>query len=224
MKHARTRPDVKRYPPDDAAFRDRVEASIGAVARQPIEDERILAAVTAMVRSTYPLATVRVRFEKSSSAESSWDVFRDESVLDNEMLLRARTGDRVAMEELFDRHHALVYRVATRMAPQSHMAAAAVVAAFRTLVADRQAAWPPRVRLGMASCDAAREAAPAHAPSREDVARLVVELAHLDNLSATEISAVLQLDIRRVAALAIEGLRNGRSTRDLRPGEAAPLS
>lgn len=206
------RPRVKRYPPGDPAFRASVETSFRAVAGRPIGDEGVLAAVQALVRTTYPLAIVRVRFEGASPAPS-WDVFRDDSVLDDEMVLRARGGDPQAVEDLYDRHHELAYRVALRMAADAQVAAGAVVAAFRALVADREAAWPPRIRLAMASCDSAIEAVPNRLPSRADMGRAVLELASVDRFSAPEIAAVMRLNEQRVAALAIEGMRSsaGRS-------------
>ena len=205
------RPRVKRYPPGDPAFRASVENSIGAVTGRPIEDEGILAAVQALVRTTFPLAIVRVRFEGAPPAPS-WDAFRDESVLDDEMVLRARTGDHRAVEDLYDRHHDLAFRVALRVAADAQVAAGAVVSAFRVLVADREAAWPPRIRLAMASCDAAIEAVPDRLPSRADMARAVTELASVDRFSAPQIAAVMRLNEQHVAALAIEGMRSSART------------
>lgn len=207
MEQQGARAWITRYPSDDSAFEAAIDTSMHVVGGRAIENEAIVAAIQASIRTTYPLATVRPGLG-GAARTAGWEAFRDESALDNEMVRRARLGDEAAVDDLYERHHALAYDVAMCLAGRSEAAAAAVVAAFRETIVGSRDASPVRERLATAARDAAGEATPARPRSRVDDARLVVKLASVHGMSGTQIARIIRADIREVAALANEGLRS----------------
>jgi hypothetical protein len=202
---------VRHYPSSDAIFKERVETSLAAVSTS-IDEAGLAAAVEAMLRTTYPLATVRPCCPGEDVPKL--DAFRDGAAFDAELVRLARSGDLTAVNELYERHHQLAYRAAAGVVGDTATAAEAVVAAFRSIVFSSQGAWPVRVQLAIAARAAAYQAipdAPLRSTSRLDLARTVVDLAIM-RLTAKEIEAVLDLPARDVALLAVEGLRAARTT------------
>lgn len=203
-------PQVSVFPATDPHFTRSVEQALTSASGRRVEDAGILAAAQALLRTIYPLATLQRREETSSRDASAWDAFRDGSVLDEELVRRARGGSTRAADQLFDRHQRLVYAVAIICAGRSAGALDAVEIAFRTVILEQTADQPVRIRLAIASRDAAaRVAAPGSSGSvtRDRLPRTVLQLAHGHHLSGTEIAAVLKLDVGHVRVLAIEGLK-----------------
>ena len=204
------RPLITGFPPRDTAFVNQLKMSFTAVGGRPVYDEGVLAAVEAMIRTEYPLAVVRQR--RARGVAPLWEAFRDDSVFDEEMIRRARSGDRQAIDDLYDRHHALTYAVAVRVAGPNESAVQAVADAFASVVSSQQDAWRVRIRLAMATHDAAARITGANRlDSRAAAADAVVHLAAAHSLKHGEIAAVLRLEARDVASLAVEGMRALRS-------------
>jgi DNA-directed RNA polymerase specialized sigma24 family protein len=206
-------PGLFVYPVSDARFRLAVEASYSESEGQPVADEAMLAAVAALLRPSYPLATVHARATPGPHGETIfWDAFRDDTVLDDELLRRARSGLSEAVGQLYDRHHALVCGVALRTVVDRADASDAVVDAFRRLLAEDDGDLTVRVRLARAARDAAlargalRSTSDGDLGRPSDAQRTVVYLAHTHRLMASEIAAVLRLDIGDVRRLANHGL------------------
>ncbi len=175
--------------------------------------EALLAAVAALLRPSYPLATVQPRATPGTDHGTlGLDAFRDGTVLGDELLRRARSGLSDAVGQLYDRHHALAYGIAVRTAGDVAAGADAVIDAFRALLAADDDQLTVRVRVARGARDAAlaRRVGPSNTPERRDpltdAQRTVVELAHTHRLLGAEIAAVLGLGIGDIRRLANEGL------------------
>ena len=200
-------PSIKRFPTGDTEFATAVDSSVESVGGRRVSDPGVVAAIQALLRETYPLASLRESLS-DAGLPPGWEAFRDEAVRDAEMIERAREGDERAFDELYDRHHLLAYHVAVQVAGHSDAAASAVVAAYRSVIAGgSENAAPVGVRLAIAARRAALVAAPGLArSSRQAMARAVVELAGTHSLKRVEIATVLGIHDRDVPALANEGL------------------
>jgi DNA-directed RNA polymerase specialized sigma24 family protein len=200
------------YPASDTVFRATVERSFSSVAGSVIDDPAMLSAMEALLRPSYPLAKLQRRGTSGGlPASQAWDAFRDATVLDDELLRRARAGEATAVGQLYDRHVAVAYSIAARLAGQSEAASAAVVSAVRSLTLNDDDVSSVRVRVARAARDAALRSAVGSPPAHVDdpltaPQRAVLELAQVHRFLGDEIAAVLRLDIREVRRLADEGL------------------
>ncbi|CAN5171142.1 hypothetical protein BH24CHL7_BH24CHL7_07590 [soil metagenome] len=203
------RPMLSLFPAGDPNFRAAVEASVAVVGRRAARDPAMLAAMDALLRSSYPLASVQVAAATDPRSVPRWDVFRDGTVLDDELCRRARSGDHGAVGQLYDRHHRLAHAVSFHVAASSDVAPYAVVAAFHSVVAQDRAGLPVRVSIAVAAREAAIGGSPLHGSTMDPIEekRFVLELAHVHRLKGTEIATVLGLEFREVARLANAGLR-----------------
>jgi hypothetical protein len=201
-------PTLTLYPARDIRFTRVVQQSMAGIDGRPVDDPGVLAAMEALLVTTYPLATVQRR---SAAAGNSWDVFRDAQALDVELLRRARRGESAAAGQLYDRHGRLTYSLALLVAGRPDAAAEAVVEAFQTVIAT----WPRAGTVRLCLARAAREAGErrasknvriAPAPARAAMQRGVIELATVHRLMGEEIASVLGLELRHVGALVKEGL------------------
>ena len=203
---------VAVYPHTDLDFKRTVETALASSGAQPIDEVGVLAAAMAAVRSTYPIAFLQVR-AGGPELGKIWDAFRDADVMDDELVGRARSGDTLAVDQLYERHQRLVYAVAVHAAPDSGDALDAVVAAFRAVIAEHSRHPSVRISLAVAARDAAHRAAGAASESRSALQQAVLDLAHRHGLTGAEIALVLRLEMPAVRALAIEGLHAFRSLR-----------
>jgi len=203
-------PQVFVFPATDREFTQSVESSLTTVGGRPIGDAGVLAAVEALLRTTYPLATLQRREDISRVDSNAWDAFRDGSALDDELLRRARASSAFALEQLYERHQRLVYAVAVNAIGRSEAAATAVVAAFLAVIGESAEDPPVRIRLAIAARDAARRASgagPRRSGSPAALRTAVLELAHNHRLTGPEIAVVLRLELPEVRMLATDGLR-----------------
>lgn len=213
------------YPAGDLRFRATVETSMVHVGGRAIEDEAVLAAVEALLRTSYPLATLQVRPRAASGHGTVCDAFRDGVVLDDELVRRARAGEQAAASQLYDRHARLAYATAVHAAGRSSAALDAVVDAFHGVFLRQEDDLPVRIRLARAARDAALPASGpgASGPAGRGALRpAVVELAFVHHLSAREIAAVLRLTRSDVARLANEGLHHQEALSARRPDTGLP--
>jgi hypothetical protein len=101
------------YPHTDATFSRSVASSLALSGEGSVRDEVILSAVEALLRTSYPLATIQGRGARHPrGGPASWEIFRDDLVLDHELLRRARAGEVAAAGQLYDRHHGFAYGIA----------------------------------------------------------------------------------------------------------------
>jgi hypothetical protein len=211
-----SRPEAARepvivYPADDAGFADAVAAAVAPLRPPFVEDPRLVAATEALLRVSYPLANIQIRV-RPIEAGTAWDVFRDPAVLDDELVVRTREGDRDALSELYDRHHRLAYTVALAARGRAPAAENAVVTAFRSLIADPSDATPVRVRLAAMAYrhvtgDLEQGSEAVVLPRLADLALQLV-LAH--RLSSHEIAAILGIERGDVARLVGQAMTSGR--------------
>jgi DNA-directed RNA polymerase specialized sigma24 family protein len=203
------------YPTTDARFAAHAVTSLSPLLGRPITDPAVLAAAEASLRSSYPLAALQPRPARASPRRrgAAWDVFRDGEALDDELLRRARGGDRSAVGQLYDRHQGLAYSVAAAMAGRPPEAQDAVVTAFRVVIADHGAEGDVRVRLARTAREAALRRAPTAAEAAmratgpPDLPRMVLELALAHQLVARQIAAVLDVEVTEVRRLAVDAIR-----------------
>lgn len=201
------------HPVADARFRHAVERACSGLEQRPIGGPALLAAVTASLQLSYPLATVQSRPSPGPRhALHEWDAFRDGTVLDDELLERARAGQPDATGQLYDRHHALAYDLAMRTALDAEAAMEAVIEVFRALLVRDDGHLSVRVRIARGARDVAQAGRTRitsdQAPPDPLTAgqRTVIELARTHRLLGAEIASVLRLDIGDVRRLANEGL------------------
>lgn len=206
-------PGLSVYPVSDIRFRHAVETSYGGVDGLYPTGEGLLAAVSALIRPSYPLATVQPRGWAGHRDETfTWDAFRDGTVLDDELVRRARAGAPDATGQLYDRHAALAHDIALRTAGIPQAAADAVVTAFRTLMGEDDGHMTVRVRVARAARDAALDGSITSVTVHEDgdpmtqAQRTVIRLAHAHRFLGADIATVLRMDVRDVCRLANEGL------------------
>ncbi|MEO6350422.1 MAG: hypothetical protein ABIP53_07205 [Candidatus Limnocylindrales bacterium] len=209
----------------DTRFRLAVELSYGAADVDPILGDELLGAVAALLRSTYPLATVEMRAIPGPHRDAlAWDASRESAVLDDELARRARAGQSDAMEQLYDRHYRLVYAIAEGTAQGSTGAAAAVIDAFRALIAKDDRHLTVRVRVARAARDAAlaRGDPVSNTHGRRspctDEQWMVLDLAYNHRLLRTEIATVLRVEIGEVCRLANDGLIALKESRGVERG------
>jgi hypothetical protein len=196
---------VVLHPARDRRFAKHVRHSMAPTGGRPIDDLGVMAAVEALLRTSYPLASVQSR---TGHTATSWDVFRDDAVLDAELVLRAQQGAAAAVGQLFDRHGSLMYAVAVQAAGRTDAASSALIVAFQQITAQEPGRGDVRLRLAAAT----RYAAPpdTHRPQPLDILsrgqRDVIELALFHDVTGTQIAEVMGLDIREVRRLANSGL------------------
>jgi len=199
------------YPASDTTFRIDVQTRFARVTGA-VEDPTILAAVEALLRPRYPLAVIQVRDGALECAMTpALDAFRDGTVLDDELVRRARLGAAVARGQLYDRHQAVAYSMAAGVTGRVEAAGNAVVVAFQGLLLEDDPGMTTRVRVARRARDAAVRSGISAARDPNDpltaLQRAVLELARVHRFLGTDIATVLGLDVRDVARLATEGLR-----------------
>lgn len=96
----------------DATFDRSVATSIAMSGQRSVTDDVILSAVEALLRTSYPWPPSRDEGYDTRGGTASWEIFRDDHVLDQELLRRSRTGKIAAAGQLHDRHHRLAYGIA----------------------------------------------------------------------------------------------------------------
>jgi hypothetical protein len=207
------------YPPADPVFRREVETTLAPLAGRPVEDVGVLAAAAALLRTTYPQATIQSRGRAAAGRRAAaWDVFRDEAALDAELAHRARAGMPEALAQLYDRHHALAYSVAARVAGPLVHADDAVVAAFTHLLEPNTGVAAIRVGLAALAVKMAMATlTPAERLERapvllQELPAIVVELALRHRLTRHEIATVLELDVAEVGRLAAAAFSRARAS------------
>jgi hypothetical protein len=186
------------HPVGDPAFRDAVHRSFSGLPIDAVTDPAILAAVEASLLPTYPLAKV---WRRSGEQVPAWDAFRDGSILDDELLRRARAGDREAGALLYDRNMRLAYSAAAQVLGPAPAAAAAVVSAFGAILLDHDAGLPVRLRLARTSRDLAVAAIEGSGGSGIVRANMVIDLIERHGLTVTQVAAVLRLHVSEVRCL-----------------------
>ncbi len=200
------------YPPSDAAFSRSVATSLAMSGGRVVKDEAILSAVEALLRTSYPLAIIQGRgVRHARGGPASWEIFRDDQVLDQELLRRSRIGEIAAAGQLYDRHHRLAYGIALTTSGRPDVAAAAVVSAFSALMLDLTSAGAVRVRLAAVARETALQAtvpgdlpdADGHGLANDE--RMAIGLARAGFLGG-EIATVMDLDVRAVRRLVNHGL------------------
>ena len=213
-----TPPDLFLHPSTDPRFRAQVHRSLGPSGGRPVDDPEAIAAVEALLRDSYPLASVEAR---DGTEAVSWDIFRDGAALDRELVRRVRSGDAPAAGRIYDRHGRTAYAVALRATGRPSAAADAIIESFHAVIQDTSGALDLRVALATRARRASQrtissEDLPAWGPdvlTREQ--REVIELAVVHGLLGTEIARVLERDISDVRKLANAGLlavaRSGRA-------------
>jgi len=209
------------YPASDASFRMDVQTRFERVTGT-LEDPAILATVEALLRPRYPLAVIQVRDGALDRAMTpALDAFRDGTVLDDELVRRARLGAAVARGQLYDRHQAVAYAMAVHVAGPVEAAGNAVVVAFQGLMLEDDPGITTRVRVARRARDAALRSGISAVVDPNDplsaLERAVLELARVHRFLGTDIATVLRLDARDVARLAAEGLRALAASRPMDP-------
>lgn len=186
------------YPASDGVFQQTAERSFATVDRRHVIDPGVRSAMEALLRETYPLASVSPRERPTGSG---WDVFRDGDVLDVQLVLRMQAGDLAAAGRLYDRHASLAYAIASRTTVDRRGTDAAVVTAFRTLMTDPIENGSVRVSLARTVRLAAIALTRSPPETADELGRMVVELAAFHNLSGGQIGAILGLSRTEVAAI-----------------------
>ena len=217
------------YPMSDVAFRRTVETTFAAIDGGSFRDERLLAAVAALLRPTYPLATVVARQPARGGREPrAWDAFRDDTALDDELLRRARAGVAVAERQLHDRYGALAFGVAVcghgtpvgrPGSPRGYERGGilggdatgtdavddAAALAFRLLLTEDEGPLTVRVRIARDAWRASRT--DAEGTRRPVAPGIVATFLDRHGLTAAEIADVLDLTAEETATLVAEGAR-----------------
>ena len=207
-------PRVHVYPDSDSAFKAHADGVAAALGGQPIFDERILAAAEALLRASYPLATVQVRdLQSARSGDTEWDLFRDVAVRDDEMVRRVGHGDQAALGDLYDRYHRMALAISSHLTNSAQLAIETVAAAFVAATQAKPDVLPFRRRL-IAACRDATATWTLVNPSamsgefgRETVAIAVVDLARNYGLNRFELAELFMTDAHDIAVLATEALR-----------------
>ncbi len=214
------------YPHTDATFSRSVATSLAMSGEGSIRDEVILSAVEALLRTSYPLATVQGRGARHPrGGPASWEIFRDDLVLDQELLRRARAGEVAAAGQLYDRHHRFAYGIALTTSGRPEVAAGALVAAFGALMVDPASAGDVRLRLAAVARETAlRATVPGDPPDADgrgltNDERMTIGLARA-GLVGGEIALVMGLDVREVRRLVNHGLAT-KAKRNRGSGSAA---
>ncbi len=177
-----------------------------------VTDEVILSAVEALLRTSYPLATIQGRGARHPrGGPESWEILRDDLVLDHELLCRTRAGEVAAAGQLYDRHHRFAYGVALTTTGRPEVAARALVAAFGAVMVDTTSAGDVRLRLAAVARETALQATAPGDPADGDGRgvmndeRMAIGLARA-GLVGGEIALVMGLDVRDVRRLVNDGL------------------
>ncbi|MDQ3553010.1 MAG: hypothetical protein M3395_01165 [Chloroflexota bacterium] len=172
-----------------------------------------MSAVEALLRISYPLATIQGRgVRRPRGGPSSWEIFRDDLVLDHELLRRARAGELTSAGQLYDRHHRLAYGIALSTSGRRDVAAGALIAGFRALMVDPTPAGDVRVRLAAVARETALQSRfPGDPPDTEkddltNDERMAVGLARA-GLVGEAIAVVMRVDVPEVRRLVNHGLK-----------------
>jgi hypothetical protein len=146
------------FPLSDHGFREKAKQSLVSVARGYVLDAAMVAAIEALLRESYPLASVSRR---ESVANPGLEAFRDDDTLDVQLVLRMNAGDVTAAGRLYDRHAALVYSIVARTTADRDLSRRATVNTFRKdIVGPCQAVIPRRGEAGSITTSRRKEQEP----------------------------------------------------------------